>query len=78
MKVQRKAVYILDDCFCATERKGRQNTSVRITRIRNTIIIDATSNSTETHAEITLTQLAWLLRNADKLDLTTIPRPLRD
>lgn len=67
MKVAHKPVYAQQDCFDATEKKARNNTRVRISRHRNTVLIDCESNSTVTQAEITLTQLAWLLRNADKL-----------
>jgi len=67
MKVARKPIYAQQDCFEASEKHGRTNTRVRISRIRNTIIIDCETNSTNTQAEISLTQLAWLLRNAGNL-----------
>lgn len=68
MKVERKFVDLRNDCFSATEKKVGVNTEVRISSHHSKVWIDARSGSTEVHAEITLTQLAWLLRNADKLE----------
>jgi hypothetical protein len=67
MKCAKKAIQAHDDCFNATEGDAH----VRIMRFRHMIIVDASTDRTECRAEITLSQLAYLLRNADKLTKET-------
>ncbi len=55
------------DCFDVTDGKRDRLTHVRISTRRNTVIVDVKSDGDYTGAEISLWQLAWLLKHADKL-----------
>lgn len=57
MKVARKPTYLLQDCFEAEERDAH----VRISRHRNTIIIDAFVGNKWAQVETSLAGLAKLL-----------------
>lgn len=59
MKVAQKHNPLRNDCFEASERGVR----VRIAAHRNIILVDVNG----AQAELKLDQLAWLLRDADKL-----------
>jgi hypothetical protein len=55
------------DCFDVTDGKRERLTHVRISVHRNAVIVDVKSDGDYTGAEISLWQLAWLLKHADKL-----------
>lgn len=69
MKIARKPIYAQQDCIDATER----SCTVKIYRERHKLVVIAVSPAIgefpafECEAELTVHQLAWLLRNADKL-----------
>lgn len=60
MKVKRKNVFVLEDCFDASERGDY----VRISRHRNTVIVDAKCGVMRVEHEMPLGMLANILVQA--------------